>query len=125
MTKLFDPVLGNTHGSRHSYSDSQSSPDTKMRKKRKLSLEIPDENASLENRINQMVDSVGPLSSRHNQKSTGRSGVWGDNSGSSHQTKVEADSNSDAASSNMQLILSQQMSADRTHFITSLTQHKR
>ena len=127
LNKLFDPVLSNTNESRPSYSGSQNSPATKKRIKKKLSLEleIPDENASLESRITQMVDCVGPLSSRHIYKSTGRSGVWGDNSVGLQQSKPDNDSNSDAASSDMQLKLNQQMSADRTHFITSLTQHRR
>ena len=106
---MFDPVLGNSqyHSSlsRPSNPDSQNSPGTKKRKKKKLSLDIPDENASLEGRITQMVDCVGPLSNRHNQRSTGRSGVWGDSNGSLHLSKAEGDSNSDAASSHMQLML--------------------
>ena len=50
---------------------------TSRRKKKRLSMAIPDENASLQDRFGRISDVVGPLTNRKPQNSH-RNGVWVD-----------------------------------------------
>ena len=77
FSKQYEPVLGTAAAMTKEDVVLQ---EVKKQKKKNLELAIPDEEASLNGRLSQMKDSVGPRSSRHQGHPKQKHGIWGDES---------------------------------------------
>lgn len=79
---------------------------------------MPEENASLSNRLQQLTGSVVPMTAKHSSRTT----MWNDNFNLSSKDGEDSET---ASAKRFNLTLQQQNTITSQHFITTMAQHKR
>ncbi len=121
FTKVYERVLGSPGRSGLSRGDMHA-PQRKKSKKRNSMEDIPDEDASLTDKISRVSACVGPHSQR---KGTMRSGCWGDSMSNISRDDVLSAKSFQASHYKTNSQQQAKMCGDRNLFITSLNDHKR